>query len=161
MSHDYHVISCLYIYIYIVSHRSMWGMRTYIHINLCVCLSIAQLLFVIAVDKTAIPVSSYTVHGTYTFIVCSGGEERGWRLQTLVPCFHLEARGTYTFIVCSGGEGRGWRLQTLVPCFHLEARGHDAYMYICILIGLGRDTGSIAHVRNLASAGVVQNTVIV
>ena len=131
MSHDYHVISCLYIYIYIVSHRSMWGMRTYIHINLCVCLSIAQLLFVIAVDKTAIPVSSYTVHGTYTFIVCSGG------------------------------EGRGWRLQTLVPCFHLEARGHDAYMYICILIGLGRDTGSIAHVRNLASAGVVQNTVIV
>lgn len=32
--------------------RSLWSMRSYIHVNLCLSLMVAQLLFVVAVDKT-------------------------------------------------------------------------------------------------------------
>jgi len=32
--------------------RSLWGMRNYIHINLCISLFVAQLTFVAGVDKT-------------------------------------------------------------------------------------------------------------
>ena len=30
----------------------MWSMRTYVHVNLCLSLMAAQLLFVVAIDKT-------------------------------------------------------------------------------------------------------------
>ena len=33
-------------------NRSLWSMRNYIHINLCISLFVAQLLFVVGVDKT-------------------------------------------------------------------------------------------------------------
>ena len=38
-------------------YRSLWSMRTYIHINLCLSLIAALLLFVVAIDKTGNKVS--------------------------------------------------------------------------------------------------------
>ena len=51
------IIVCMYAHNACLSHasrdnRSLWGMRNFIHVNLCGCLFIAQLLFVTTVDKT-------------------------------------------------------------------------------------------------------------
>ena len=42
--------------------RSQWGLRTYVHINLCCTLFIAQLIFILAVDKTSSKVSDEIKH---------------------------------------------------------------------------------------------------
>ena len=39
-------------YIRVFPFRSLWSMRNYIHIMLCVNLIIAQLIFIIGIDKT-------------------------------------------------------------------------------------------------------------
>ena len=42
----------IYIYIYIYVYRSLWNMRSYIHVMLCSNLLIAQLLFVVGIEQT-------------------------------------------------------------------------------------------------------------
>lgn len=43
-----------------IGNRSLWGMRNFIHVNLCASLFVAQLLFVVAVGMTEEPVSIVT-----------------------------------------------------------------------------------------------------
>ena len=38
--------------IYIYAYRSLWNMRSYIHVMLCSNLLIAQLLFVVGIEQT-------------------------------------------------------------------------------------------------------------
>ena len=53
-------------YIRVFPFRSLWSMRNYIHIMLCVNLIIAQLVFIIGIDKTENMVHTY-IH-TYIHI---------------------------------------------------------------------------------------------
>ena len=41
----------MHAFIYIALYRSLWSMRNYIHIMLCVSLLMAQLVFIIGIDK--------------------------------------------------------------------------------------------------------------
>ena len=43
--------ACIFFHLQYV-FRSLWSMRNYIHIQLCLTIMAAQLVFVIAVDKT-------------------------------------------------------------------------------------------------------------
>ncbi len=44
------------------SHSSLWSIRNYIHVMLCVSLSMAQLVFIIGVDKIKNEVRNITSH---------------------------------------------------------------------------------------------------
>ena len=56
------------------SYRSLWSIRNYIHIMLCVSLSMAQFVFIVGIDKINDKVSSRLVHNSlmtstyYSFI---------------------------------------------------------------------------------------------
>ena len=54
-------------------HRSLWGVHSYVHINLCLSLMAAQLLFVLRWDKEGSQVEENGMHGrsvrTYPAII--------------------------------------------------------------------------------------------
>lgn len=62
--------SRLKIKVIIIVYRSLWSIRSYVHINLCVSLMAAQLVFVTAVDKTENEVS--VVHLPRLLVESSG-----------------------------------------------------------------------------------------
>ena len=58
---------------YIALYRSLWSMRNYIHIMLCVSLFMAQLVFIIGIDKIENKVlllyASVIKPHNYTFVI--------------------------------------------------------------------------------------------
>ena len=53
LKYDYHHPSLNIISLLIIQYRSLHNMRNYIHINLCISLGIAQLIFVAGVNQSA------------------------------------------------------------------------------------------------------------
>ena len=58
---EYNTFIILFLLIQIQSllYRSLWSMRNYIHINLCLSLMASHLVFVVGVDKTSNEVHAY------------------------------------------------------------------------------------------------------
>jgi hypothetical protein len=65
-------LTCLLIIVFIFStFKSLWSMRNYIHVNLSISLFVAQLLFVVGVDKTQNQIACQTIAVVlhYAFLV--------------------------------------------------------------------------------------------
>ena len=64
--------SCAHVEINISPSRSLWSMRSYIHVHLCLSLMAAQLVFVVGVDKTSnqVGVLIVTISMAAIAIVC-------------------------------------------------------------------------------------------
>ncbi|CAI8010534.1 Adhesion G protein-coupled receptor L3 [Geodia barretti] len=65
-------LTCLLIIVFIfTTFKSLWSMRNYIHVNLSISLFVAQLLFVVGVDKTQNQIACQTIAVVlhYAFLV--------------------------------------------------------------------------------------------
>lgn len=108
--------------------RSLWNLRIFVHINLCTTLFIAQLMFIVAVDKTSNKVACATIATLlhYFFLVSFM-----WMLMEGVVLYIMLVN-VFRFRLM----GRRYYIGFALLCYGCPL----VYMALCIPLGLARQS---------------------